>query len=383
MIIPSVELEVSGERFAVVYQVIGNEAEARSRAEDICIEQTVEYPADLVPKGGIRDHVFGKIASFEKVSEKTYLAAITFANEVSGFQLTQLLNVIFGNISMKPGIRVMRLDLPASLLKHFKGPRFGREGLREYLGIPKRPLISTAVKPMGLSAKNLADIAYQCAIGGIDIIKDDHGLENQIFAPFEERVERCAEAVARANQKTGYKCIYAPNVGGPTEKIVERSQFAKSTGAGGLMVLPGLSGLDTMRMLADDDSLGLPIILHPAFQGSFVLSEDFGISHFALHGQISRLAGADASVIPNYVGRFSYSRQECRSIAEGTGIDMHNIKPNFPMPGGGIGPESFEDMLQVYGSEVIYLISGNLHRHGSDLAKSSRTFREMVEKLQR
>ena len=42
---------------------------------------------------------------------------------------------------------------------------------------------------MGLPAHALADLAYQFALGGIDIIKDDHGLADQSFAPFKERVE--------------------------------------------------------------------------------------------------------------------------------------------------------------------------------------------------
>ena len=50
---------------------------------------------------------------------------------------------------------------------------------------------------MGLSATDLAELAYRFALGGIDLIKDDHGLTNQPFCPFEERVRRCAEAVAR------------------------------------------------------------------------------------------------------------------------------------------------------------------------------------------
>ena len=55
----------SGDRFSVTYRLFGTEKEARSKAEDICIEQTVEFPADEVPEGVIRDHVFGRIESFE------------------------------------------------------------------------------------------------------------------------------------------------------------------------------------------------------------------------------------------------------------------------------------------------------------------------------
>ena len=108
---------------------------------------------------------------------------------------------------MQPGIRVLRLDLPPSLLQQFKGPRFGREGLRALLGVADRPLLGTALKPMGLPAADLADLAYQLALGGVDIIKEDHGLTDQPFAPFAERVPRCAEAVARANRQTGYRCL--------------------------------------------------------------------------------------------------------------------------------------------------------------------------------
>lgn len=40
------------------------------------------------------------------------------------------------------------------------------------------------------------------------------------------------------------------------------------------MISPGLTGFDTMRWLAEDDEIGLPIINHPALQGSFVISAD-------------------------------------------------------------------------------------------------------------
>ena len=34
----------SSERFSVTYRLFGSEKEARAKAEDICIEQTVEFP---------------------------------------------------------------------------------------------------------------------------------------------------------------------------------------------------------------------------------------------------------------------------------------------------------------------------------------------------
>jgi S-methyl-5-thioribulose 1-phosphate isomerase len=376
---PSQALDLSGERFVVVYHLTGAAAEAAAKARDICLEQTVEFPDELVPDGDIRAHILGRVESLEPLANARFAARISYTIETAGFELPQLLNLVFGNISLKPGIRLERLELSPRLLRAFAGPRFGRAGLRERLGVPQRPLLCTALKPMGLSATALAALAHQFALGGIDIVKDDHGLADQPFAPYRERVQRCAEAVERANQQTGRACIYMPNVSAPADALLDHARFAKAAGAGGLLIAPGLVGLDTMRQLADDEQIALPLMAHPAFQGSFVTSADSGISHYALFGQIARLAGADASIYPNYGGRFSFSHAECNSIVEGTATPMAQIKPIFPTPGGGMSLARVAEMRGSYGDDVIFLIGGGLHTHGPDLVKNCRHFLSLVE----
>ena len=379
--LPSVSLDLSGERFKVIYRLLGDEAEARATAEDTCLEQTVEFPGELVPDGDIRDSILGRIESLGPVDSNHYEAEINYAVETTGFELIQLLNVIFGNTSLKPGIRVERLELSDSLLQAFKGPRFGREGLRALLDVPDRPLLCTALKPMGLPPEELGKLAYQFALGGIDFIKDDHGMADQAFAPYQERVQRCVEAVDRANRETGHRCLYLPNVPGPADRIIDRALFARQAGAGGLLVSPGLLGLDTMRQIADDDRIGLPIMSHPALQGSFVTCPDNGISHYTIFGQIPRLAGADASIFPNYGGRFSFTVQECVSIVDGTSAPMSHIRSILPVPSGGMSLERVPDMLEVYGRDIISLVGGGLHKYGPDLAKNCRHFRQLVAQM--
>lgn len=375
MLLPNPTLDLSGDRFTVHYRIAAaGEDDARSIAEAICIEQTVEFPAPLIPKGDIQQQIVGRIEALEPTAPDAWEAVISYAVETTGFELTQFLNVLFGNTSIKPGIRVERFALPESLLNRFRGPRFGVQGLREYLGVHDRPLLCTALKPMGLSAVELADLAYHFALGGIDIVKDDHGMADQQFAPFDERVKRCAEAVERANRETGRRSIYMPHLAGPVDTIVERARAAKRAGAGGLLISPGLVGFDTMRLLADDDLIGLPIMSHPALLGSFVTSPVSGISHFALFGQIARLAGADASIYPNWGGRFSFSPEECRSIADGCAVPMGHIRPIFPTPGGGMSLKRVPEMLSFYGRDVILLIGGGLFQAGLDLVANCRDF---------
>jgi len=371
---------ISGKRFSVDYLLTGNEEETRRKAEEICIEQTVEFPKDLITKKFILESIVGKIEAFSRITDDQYQATISYAIEITGFNLIQLLNVIFGNSSMKPNIKVQKFDLPNELLQYFKGPRFGKNGLRELLRVPKRPLLCSAAKPLGLSSQELADMTYQYALGGIDMLKDDHGIMDQIFAPFEERVKLCADAVLRANQKTGHHSIYLPSISGSADQVVKNAYYAKKAGAGGLLVIPSLVGLDTMRMLADDDNLGLPIISHPSFSGFLTTCASSGFSYFALYGQLVRLAGGDATTYPNYGGRFSFTKEECIEIVNGANYKMGHIKPIFPTPGGGMTLERIPQLMEIYDRDVIYLMGGGLQR-GQDLVSNCRTLREMVEKL--
>jgi ribulose-bisphosphate carboxylase large chain len=380
MVFPHTTLILSGDRLTVTYHLSANdEVEARERAKGICLEQTVELPEQLLLDDDIRGEVVGRIEALAALPTGQFEVVISYAIETVGDELTQLLNVIFGNTSMQPHIRVEQVSLPASLLRLFKGPRFGRTGLRRLVNVPVRPLLCTALKPMGLSAADLADLAGQFARGGIDLIKDDHGLANQPFAPFRERVRRCADAVAEANQLSGQHCLYIPNITAPAQRVIDNAWFAKSAGAGGVMIAPGLTGLDVVRHLAEADDFGLPIFSHPALRGTFVLSPTQGIAHRLIFGLLPRLAGADASIYVNYGGRFPFSQADCRGIVEATEQPLGHLNPIFPTPGGGMTLARLPEMLDFYGREVILLIAGGLYGHGPNLADNCRQFRAWAE----
>ncbi|MBI9103853.1 MAG: ribulose 1,5-bisphosphate carboxylase large subunit [Spirochaetales bacterium] len=374
------KLELSGERFVVDYVLKVSAEEALMMATNLCYEQTVEFPADLVPEGDIKEKIVGRIERIEEVDESHQKVSISFAVELTGFQFVQFLNVIFGNCSLFPGVRIVGLDLPEILLKHFKGPRFGREGLRELFAAEGRPLITTAIKPQGMSAGELADQTSQFALGGIDIIKDDHGLCDQPFSPFYERVKLCSEAVNEANAKTGFKSIYMPSISGPSDKILDWAHYAKEAGAGGLMLSAGLVGWDMLKRIAEDDSLGLPLMSHPSFLGSYVTSPDNGFSHGVLYGTLARMAGADLSVYPNYGGRFSFSKDECTEIARATAAELGGLNDCFPAPGGGMTLDRIPEIVDFYGGEVALLVGGGLHRGEGTLTESCLELRKLVSK---
>lgn len=368
-----------GERIEVTYRLTADDRlAAKARAETIAVEQTVEFPEDLITDPGIREGIIGRPEFLTPAGPGAWEVVLSYGVETAGRCLPQLLNLVFGNVSLQPGIRVQRISLPDAVRTRFRGPRYGVEGLRFVYDAPTRPLLATALKPMGLSPAELAELAYRFALGGVDLIKDDHGLADQAFSAFEGRVRACAAAVTRANRETGGDCRYVANLVGPAETLRERAFFAKRVGAGGLLVAPGLVGWDAMRALAEDDKLGLPILLHPALLGSFTVSPESGIAHEVLYGTLARLAGADIVIFPNHGGRFSFSQGDCRRITHGCAAPMGGTRAAFPAPAGGMTLERVQEMRGFYGDDVVLLIGGDLHRHG-DLVETCRRFREMVD----
>ncbi|WP_324651817.1 RuBisCO large subunit C-terminal-like domain-containing protein [Georgenia sp. H159] len=357
------------DRLHVRYRVTGRDAD--EVAEAIRVEQTIEFPADLAAPW-IQEEIVGRVEDRDTDS-----VVVSYAPGVLAGGLTQLLNVLWGNVSIFEGVRVVDVRLPDDDVLGLRGPRFGVAGMRELLAAPRRALLATALKPMGSSAAELAEVARTLAVAGLDIIKDDHSLGDQPWAPWRERVARCAEAVREANSRTGGRALYMPSLNVPAPEVQERAHEAKALGAGALLVLPGISGFDAMRALADDDELALPVMSHPSMLGSHIVSASQGIAHGLLLGLVNRLAGADLCVFPSHGGRFAFSPEQCAEIRDECAAPRGRLAPALPAPGGGMTVERLPELLDLYGRDVALLVGGALHR--GDLATNAARMREAVE----
>lgn len=367
-------------RFSVTYWLgAADEKDARARARDIATEQTVEIPLDIVPKGFVEDEILGRLEALRPGTDARggYLAEISYADDTVGPDFVQLLNVIFGNSSIKTETRVEDMSLSEAIVGLCPGPKFGAAGLRARSGV-SGPILMSAIKPIGLTTKELATLAHQFALGGMNLIKDDHGLAGQPMSPYEDRLIACTEAVAEANAKTGLSAAYVPNISGPAVEVFDRAWMAQEYGAGAIMLAPSLIGYDVARTLAADPDFLLPIVSHPTFGGANVITPTTGFSHRFFFGLLQRLMGIDAVVYPNFGGRFGFSREECLSIAEGCSVDFSGLKPILPAPGGGMTFERIPEMRATYGDDVVYLIGGALLREKHDLPGACRRLAEAV-----
>ncbi len=349
------------QRFCVTYRLrAASLAEASARAEGIALEQTVEIPREVVPAGYISDEIIGRVEEVAELAEGHWQATLSYSPDSAGDELTQFLNVVFGNSSIQQGIRVTGIDPGPTMAARFPGPRFGIPGIRALCGRRAGGLIAPVLKPMGLGPEDFAKLAAGCVRGGADIVKEDHGLAGQPTAPFRARVTAVVKAMRRAREETGHQTLYFANLSGPADQIEGNLRFLKDAGADGVLVMPGLFGFGLVQRIAADATLNLPVMTHPSFLGPYVLAPDTGIDHGVMFGTLQRLAGSDISVFPNVGGRFGFTAAECQQIATACRTPAGPGAPMFPSPGGGMSVTRAAEMQAMYGQDVVYLLGGSL-----------------------
>src|SRR6476469_8185171 len=79
-----------GDRFTVIYRITGTEPDALSTAKEICLEQTVEMPEELLAQvldKPVADWMRGWLDHFEAVAPDLFEARISYPIEATAFEL--------------------------------------------------------------------------------------------------------------------------------------------------------------------------------------------------------------------------------------------------------------------------------------------------------
>ncbi len=361
----------------VRYRIRSSAADIDAIALAVAVEQSVEVPLDVVRDPWVREHIVGRVEGITPAEAGHFhvdisLAADTMLGADGVPNVAQTLNMVFGNSSMHDMVELQDVEFPDGFAQRFGGPRFGIDGMRALLGLDTKPgsaraLTCAALKPQGLPVAELARLCRTFARNGIDVIKDDHGLADQHYAPFAERVRACQQAVMEAERETGRRVLYAPNLVGTPQVLAAHARLLGDEGVGAALVAPMLVGLPAFHELVREH-LDVPVLAHPAFCGSA------RIDRTLLLGRLFRMLGADAVIYPHYMGRFAWSEALCSEIAQAALTPWPGIRPAVPVPAGGMTVERVPELLRVYGRDVMLLIGGSLLQAGDDLAARTQAF---------
>lgn len=354
------------------YRVRAAAADIDAIAKGIALEQSVEVPIDVVRDPWVLENIVGRVEEIRPAGNGQYEVCIALASQTTGLDTAQMMNMLFGNSSMHDMVELIGADFPPEFIQRFGGPRFGIEGVRQLLGDDarsgiRRPLTCAALKPQGLPVEELARICLIFARNGIDVIKDDHGLADQAYSPFAQRVPACQRAVEQAMRETGRRVLYAPSLVGSPSALVRQSKLLQDEGVGAALLAPALLGLPVFQEMVADH-LRVPVLAHPSYSGAVRVAPEF------LLGRLYRLLGADAVIYPHYMGRFAWSERLCADIARESLAPWQGVRGAIPVPAGGMTVERVPELVRFYGADVMLLIGGSLLRAGDALAERTREF---------
>lgn len=287
---------------------------------------------------------------------------------------SSILTTTFGKLSLDDSIRLIDLTLPETLASHFKGAKFGVDGIRELLGVHDRPLVMSIFK--GVIGRDLAFLEQQLRdqfAGGIDIVKDDEILYDNPLTPSLERARIGADVIQAHFEATGKRVLYAITLSGPVFGLRDQALRLIEAGATALLFNVYTYGLDALRELANDPDIRVPILAHPAFAGALTGS----ISHSLLLGKLPRLAGADLTLFPSPYGSLATPRDEAFAIRD-LSAEPHWSKPILPVPSAGIHPGLVADIIRDFGTDVVINAGGGIHGHPDGAAAGARAFRQAI-----
>ncbi|MGI2328345.1 2,3-diketo-5-methylthiopentyl-1-phosphate enolase [Planococcus sp. YIM B11945] len=371
------------------YQLYGQAGSFEKKAEGIALGLTVGSWTDLplLEQQQLRQHKGSviSVAEFENIRHpekpEQMKAEVKIAYPSANFSpdIPAILTTVFGKLSLDGEVKLLDLEFEEELLSHFPGPRFGIKGIRGLLGVEGRPLVMSIFKGViGRDLEYLSTQLRQQALGGVDLVKDDEILFENLLTPFEKRIAAGKEVLRQVYEETGHRTLYAANLTGRTSGLREKAQRARELGADALLFNVHAYGFDVLQELAEDDSIGLPLMAHPAFSGAFTSSPFYGVATPLALGKLTRYAGADFSLFPSPYGSVALEKSAALSLGQELTKDS-SVKRTFPVPSAGIHPGLVPLLLNDYGIDSVINAGGGVHGHPAGAAGGALAFRQAVD----
>jgi ribulose-bisphosphate carboxylase large chain len=295
--------------------------------------------------------------------------------------LPNILSSVAGNVFGLRALKNLRLndiDLPQKLIRSFKGPKYGIEGIRKLLRVYGRPLVGTIIKPkLGLKTKDHAEVAYEAWVGGCDIVKDDENLSSQEFNPFEDRLAKTLESRDRAEEETGEKKVYMVNITAETKEMLKRAESVVNHGGEYVMIDILTCGFAALQTLREQD-FNLVIHAHRAGHAAFTRNPKHGIS-MQIIAKAARIIGVDQLHVGTVVGKMSETREEVAENCEALKTEMSGLKTVLPVASGGLHPGLVLPLIHILGKDFVIQAGGGIHGHRDGTVAGAKAMRQAVD----
>lgn len=339
----------------------------------------------------LRSKHVGKLASVHEIpgyefevpsgiSNRSFVIQIAFPWINFGHQIPMMLTTLAGNISMAGKAKLLDIYFPEKWAKGFQGPKFGIEGIRKMLGIPKRPLVNNMIKPCtGYTCETGAVCFEDVARGGVDFVKDDELIADASFNSVVERTKRYMEIEKQVYEETGEHTLYTVNITDRPDKMRDLAYRVVEVGGNGLMINYLTVGISALQMLAEDPNINIPILAHLDLAGAFYESPFSGMSSHLVMSKLARLAGADFVVYPNHYGKFPFLLERHVRVGHHLTEPFYHIKRSWPGPAGGTYAGLVPLLMDELGNDMIVAVGGGVYGHPGGATAGAKALRQAIE----
>ena len=350
-------------------------------AQAIAEEQTTGTWTDISTRQSYVRYLDGEIGEI-KPHGAGYTCTIRYPAEIfEPGNIPQYLSVFAGNLfglSRLAAVRLLDISFSRDIVQ-FKGPKFGIEGIRKLTGTVDRPHVGTIIKPkVGLNPKDTAEVAYEAAIGGVDLIKDDETLTDQKFCPLGERLPLIMEHLDQVKSETGRNVLYAVNISTAGDRIVERAREAARMGANMLMIDVIVCGFDAVRAVAEDSGINLPIHVHRTMHAAITRNPEHGIA-MRPFCRLVRMLGGDQLHTGTVSGKMEHDVSELRGDNLALTEPFFDLRQTFPVASGGLHPGGVHKEVSMLGQDIILQAGGGIHGHPDGTRAGAAAMRQAAD----
>jgi ribulose-bisphosphate carboxylase large chain len=306
---------------------------------------------------------------------------ISFPLENTGPNLPAIVSTVAGNLfELRPvsGLRLLDLELPDSMAKHFPGPQFGIAGTRRLTGVYDRPIIGTIIKPsVGLTPQATADLVQTLGQAGVDFVKDDELMANPPHSPLTDRVKAVMQVVNALADATGKKLMFAFNISDQLDQMREHHDTVLAAGGTCVMVSlnsVGLAGVEYFRRRS-----ALPIHGHRNGFGMFYRHPALGME-FKAYQKLWRLAGVDHIHVNGLDNKFCEPNESVvRSIKACLEPMLGGYSVMPVVSSGQWGGQAPDTYRQTKTLDLMYLAGGGIIAHPGGAAAGVAAIRQAWE----
>jgi ribulose-bisphosphate carboxylase large chain len=291
---------------------------------------------------------------------------------------------------------IMDISFPEKYQKQFKGPKYGIDGIRRYIGTlkNKRPHTGTIVKPkVGLTPKEFAKVAYDAWSGGLDLVKDDENLVDQKFCSWKKRFNKTVKLMHKAEKITGEKKLYATNITDSSiPRMLDRLDYVKEHGHKMVMLDVYVLGMAALSYMLDQTrKYNLFVHAHRAGYAAHHRGS-FGVN-FQVYEKLYRMLGVDQLHIGTGIGKMEgspilikrfndiatkYKGNEKFYLGSLKFTFAKHIKPMFPVTSGGVDPGLVDALVALHGNDIIIQAGGGVHGHPKGTKAGAQALRAAV-----